>query len=52
MGIDLNSVMGQIPGSNQQTQLSSTPVTPRSVDGNDIQKQAEVTCFENDSEFT
>ncbi|MBA6389415.1 SLBB domain-containing protein [Colwellia sp. BRX10-3] len=51
MGVDLNSVMGQISGSNQQTQLSSSPVSPRPVTENNVQKQAEVTYFENDSEL-
>ncbi|MFT5637075.1 MAG: polysaccharide export outer membrane protein, partial [Cognaticolwellia sp.] len=51
MGVDLNSVMGQISGSNQQAPLSSTPVTPRPVAENNVQKHAEATYFENDSKL-
>ena len=32
MGVDLNEIMGQISSSSQQSQLSSTPITPRSND--------------------
>ena len=49
MGVDLNSVMGQISGSNQQTQLSSTPITPRDTTENNIKNQDEDSFFEDDS---
>ncbi|AWB56750.1 hypothetical protein [Colwellia sp. Arc7-D] len=42
MGVDLNSVMGQISGSNQQTQLSSTPITPRDTTENNIRNQVKI----------
>ncbi|MFT5815974.1 MAG: polysaccharide export outer membrane protein [Psychroserpens sp.] len=51
MGVDLGAVMGQISGSNQQTQLSSTPVVPRSTVENNMAGQAEVIEFESDSEL-
>ncbi|TWX67507.1 SLBB domain-containing protein [Colwellia sp. C1TZA3] len=51
MGVDLNTVMGQIAGSNQQTQLSSTPITPRPIAENEIVEQEDVTVFENDTEL-
>ena len=49
MGVDLNSVMGQISGGNQQTQLSSTPITPRDTTENNIKNQDEDSFFEDDS---
>jgi polysaccharide export outer membrane protein len=49
MGVDLNSVMGQISGSNQQTQLSSTPITPRDTTENNIRNQDEDSFFEDDN---
>ncbi|MBA6417678.1 SLBB domain-containing protein [Colwellia sp. 6M3] len=49
MGVDLNSVMGQISGSNQQAQLSSTPVTPRATTENNIRNQDEDSFFEDDN---
>ncbi|MBA6292574.1 SLBB domain-containing protein [Colwellia sp. MB3u-70] len=51
MGVDLDAVMGQISGSNQQTQLSSTPVVPRSTVENSVVGQAEVIEFESDTEL-
>jgi len=51
MGVDLNTVMGQISGSNQQSQLSSTPITPRPSAETSEENQAEVTLFEEDSEL-
>ncbi|MBA6342140.1 SLBB domain-containing protein [Colwellia sp. MB02u-10] len=51
MGVDLDAVMGQISGSNQQTQLSSTPVVPRSTVENNVVEQAEVIEFESDTEL-
>tara|TARA_R110000772_G_scaffold23857_3_gene63484 strand:+ start:151 stop:2868 length:2718 start_codon:yes stop_codon:yes gene_type:complete len=51
MGVDLNSVMGQISGSNQQTQLSSTPITPRDTTENNIRNQDEDSFFEDDNEL-
>lgn len=49
MGVDLNSVMGQISGSNQQAQLSSTPITPRDTTENNIRNQDEDSFFEDDN---
>lgn len=49
MGVDLNSVMGQISGSNQQTQLSSTPITPRDTTESNIRNQDEDSFFEDDN---
>ena len=49
MGVDLNSVMGQISGGNQQTQLSSTPITPRDTTENNLKNQDEDSFFEDDS---
>ena len=51
MGVDLNSVMGQISGSNQQAQLSSTPITPRDTTENNIRNQDEDSFFEDDNEL-
>ena len=51
MGVDLDTVLGQISGSNQQTQLSSTPITPRPKAENSQEKQIDDTLFEDDSEL-
>jgi polysaccharide export outer membrane protein len=51
MGVDLGAVMGQMSGSNQQTQLSSTPVVPRSAAENNVTGQSEVIEFESDTDL-
>ena len=52
MGVDLNAVMGQISGSNQVTQLSTTPVTPRENSVDDLSNQGqEVPSFESDEQL-
>ena len=53
MGVDLNAVMGQISGGGQQTQPSSTPVTPRQTGLNNSQDEDSIgsTVFEKDTEL-
>lgn len=52
MGVDLNAVMGQISGSSQASELSSTPVTPRKNSVSESANQGqEVPSFEADEQL-
>lgn len=51
MGLDLDAVMGQIAGGNQQTALSTTPITARPIAENNEDKQEELIAFEADAEL-
>ncbi len=52
MGVDLNEIMGQISNSSQQSQLSSTPITPRSNDENEsLDDDKDEQLFEADEQL-
>ena len=51
MGVDLDTVLGQISGNNQPTALTSTPVMPRPKADNSRQDEDESLTFEGDAEL-
>ncbi len=51
MGVDLNAVMGQVSSNNQQTQLSSTAISPRPKVEASAENQPQSTAFETDAEL-
>ncbi|AZQ85473.1 polysaccharide biosynthesis/export protein [Colwellia sp. Arc7-635] len=51
MGVDLDTVLGQISGNNQPTALTSTPVMPRPKADNSMQDEDESLTFEGDAEL-
>lgn len=51
MGVDLNAVMGQVSSNNQQTQLSSTAISPRPKVEASTENQPQSTAFETDAEL-
>ena len=51
MGVDLDTVLGQISGNSQPTALTSTPVMPRPKTDNSGQNENELFTFEGDAEL-
>lgn len=52
MGVDLNAVMGQISGASQASQLSTTPITPRTKNVDESSNQGqEVPSYESDEQL-
>jgi polysaccharide export outer membrane protein len=51
MGVDLDTVLGQISGNNQPTALTSTPVMPRPKADDSMQDEDESLTFDGDAEL-